>query len=158
VATAHIVVLFAALATLFGAGRAFAAARRADERRQGEFLPSIRRAWQERCHEDAEALRDLDRALRAGDPVPSRPACDSPPIEQLAFDLRRLHRQRHVGPTRESQRWLAEVQRAYDVRLRLACRYLEVPEHLDWLEGLDRDIERVRVEHQLEAAGLALRF
>jgi hypothetical protein len=164
VATAHIVVLFAALVTLLGARQAFAAVRRA-ERRQGDSgvlagrlnEPAVRRAWLQRCGQDAEALRDLDRALRATDPLPAAADRNPPPIEQLAFDLRRLHRQRRTGPTRESQRWLAEVQRAYDVRLRMACRCLDVPEHLEPLEGVDRDIERIRVEDQLEAAGLTLR-
>jgi hypothetical protein len=235
VATAHIVVLFAALVTLFGARRAFVAVRRADEGRQGESSvpvrrldeaaacldgpaacldgpagcldgpaacldrpaagpdrpaagpdrpaaglarpaggldgpagclagragrldePAVRRAWSQRCRQEAEALRDLDRALRAGGPLPAAAEPRQPPIEQLAFDLRRLHRQRRTGPTRESQRWLADVQRAYDLRLRLACRYLGVAEHLEGLEGIDRDIERMRIEHRLEAAGLALR-
>lgn len=164
-ATAHIVVLFAALVTLLGARRAFTAARRADEGRQRESSvpfgrldqPAVRRSWAQRCQQDIEALRDLDLALRATDPRWPSPYDNPPPIEQLAVDLRRLHRQRRAGPTRESQRWLAGVQRAYDLRLCLACEYLGVPEHLERLEGLDRDIERVRVEHQLEAAGLALR-
>jgi hypothetical protein len=182
VATAHIAVLFVALVTLLGARRVFAA-RRADDGGQGRSgvpagrldgtdvsvghdgecgvpvgrldEPAVRRAWSQRCRQEAEALRDLDRALRSADPALLEP--HPPPIEQLAFDLRRLGRQRRVGPTRESQRWLAEVQRAYDLRLRLACRYLGVAEHLEGLEGFDRDIERIRIEHQLEAAGLALR-
>ena len=46
----------------------------------------------------------------------------------------------------ESQRWLAAVIAAYDERLRLACRRLGLVEHLQPLAGIDRDIERVRVE------------
>ena len=46
--------------------------------------------------------------------------------------------------------------RAYDERLRLACRCLEVPEHLAELEGIDLEIERVRVEGELIGAGLVL--
>jgi len=165
VATVHIVVLFAALMTLLGARQAFAAVRRAGEGRQGESgvpfgrldEPAVRRAWSRRCRQDDETWRALDRALRSTDPLLPSSYLYPPPIEQLACDLRRLHRQRRTGPTRESQRWLADVQRAYDQRLRLACRYLGVPEHLEPLDGIDRDIERVRVEHQLEAAGLALR-
>jgi hypothetical protein len=182
VATAHIAVLFVALVTLLGARRVFAA-RRSGDGGQGKSgvpaghldgtdvpvgchgecgvpvgrldEPAVRRAWSQRCRQEAEALRDLDRALRSTDPALVEP--HPPPIEQLAFDLRRLGRQRRAGPTRESHRWLAEVQRAYDLRLRLACRYLGVTEHLEGLVGIDRDIERIRIEHQLEAAGLALR-
>jgi hypothetical protein len=49
------------------------------------------------------------------------------------------------------------VVRAYDERLQMASRCLGVAEHLDGLEGVDRDIERVRVETELESAGLSLR-
>ncbi len=95
--------------------------------------------------------------MRTSDPLPVMAELNPPSIEQIAQDLRRLDRQRRVGPTRISQRWLAEVQRAYDERLCLACRCLGLTEHLDPLEGIDRDIERVRVEGQLEAAGLRVR-
>ena len=84
-------------------------------------------------------------------------AAQGPAIEQIAADLRRLHRQRSAGPTTESTAWLLAVRRAYDDRLRLACTCLGVAEHLDDLDGLDREIERVRVEGELEAAGLILR-
>jgi hypothetical protein len=49
------------------------------------------------------------------------------------------------------------VLRAYDEWLRLACRALGVPEYLQPLEGLDRDVERIRVEVELQANGVALR-
>lgn len=81
----------------------------------------------------------------------------TPAIEQIAADLRRLHRQRSAGPTTESTAWLLAVRRAYDDRLCLACSCLGVPEHMAELDGLDREIERVRVEGELEAAGLVLR-
>ena len=71
---------------------------------------------------------------------PAEEAPAGPPFEQVAADLRRLARQR------------AEV----DERLRIACRELEIPEHLDALEGIDLEIERLRVEGLLEAAGLSL--
>jgi hypothetical protein len=80
-----------------------------------------------------------------------------PAIEQIAADLRRLHRQRSAGPTTESLAWLLAVRRAYDDRLCLACTCLGVTEHLNELDGLDREIERVRVEGELQAAGLVLR-
>ena len=168
-ATVHIVVLFAALVTLLGLRRAVCAARR-DNDRQGGFRlpagppparrlnePAVRRSWSQRCEQDTPALRDLDCAMRTADVL--RVAADliPPPIEQIASDLRRLDRQRRAGPARGSQRWLAGLQRAYDTRLCLACRCLGVPEHLEALEGIDREIERVRVEHRLTAAGLTLR-
>lgn len=79
------------------------------------------------------------------------------PIEQLAFDLRRLDRQLRDGPLRSSEVCMAALMRAYEARLRLACRCLGVPEHLQPLQGVDREIERLRLETQLEAAGLAFR-
>jgi hypothetical protein len=103
-----------------------------------------RRAWSYRPAEETQALRELDRGL---------PAIDCPLLDDapaLAFDeivreLRRLGRQRRGGPACESQRWLAAVERAYDERLGLACRCLGVVEHLQSLDGMDREIERVRV-------------
>ena len=163
-AIVHIVVLSTAFVLLLGAPRAFlAAARRADERRLDAARPrvldepAVRRSWSQRCRQDGQGLRDLDRAMRSVDPIPSLNAMTKPSIEQLEIDLRRLDRQRRVGPTRQSLRWLAEVEQAYDDRLCLACRCLGVTEHLQPLEGMDRDLERVRVEDQLEAAGLTLR-
>src|SRR4030095_16187461 len=79
-----------------------------------------------------------------------------PTIEQVAADVRRLDRQRHTGPTTGSESWLAAVVRAYDERLSLACRSLFVTQHLSALDGVDRDIERVRVEGELQAAGPGL--
>jgi hypothetical protein len=89
--------------------------------------------------------------------VPRQEPPYRPGIEQIAADLRRLHRQRSSGPTLESSAWLTAVQRAYDDRLCLACASLGVPQHIEALDGIDRDIERVRVEGALEAAGLSLR-
>jgi hypothetical protein len=78
-----------------------------------------------------------------------------PPIEVVAADLRRLGRQRS-GAASSSPFWFAAVERAYDERLVLACRELEIPQYLGELTGLDLDIERVRVEGQLEASGVRL--
>jgi hypothetical protein len=148
VALAHIVVLFSAMVTLLGVPCAVTAVRRADE-------SARRRAWSRHCPEETRALRELDVALRHADPLPA-PA-EVPPIEEIAQDLRRLHRQRNAGPTRESQLWLADVQRAYDERLCLACECLGLAEHLALLDGLDRELERVRVESELQAAGVTIR-
>ncbi|MFD0518759.1 hypothetical protein [Paractinoplanes durhamensis] len=115
------------------------------------------RPWTRTGRREIRALRRLDRVLCTDAPVPSLAVLDMPSIEQIAFDLRRLDRQRRSGPTRESEKWLAAVQRSYDERLCLACRCLGLDEHLGPLEGMDRDLERLRVEHELQAAGLALR-
>ena len=116
-----------------------------------------RRGRRADARRDRRILRRLDRTLRPD--VPRQPSGDraQPTIEQIAADLRRLHRQRSAGPTTESTAWLLAVRRAYDDRLRLACTCLGVTEHPGELEGLDREIERVRVEGELEAAGLVLR-
>jgi hypothetical protein len=118
--------------------------------------------------EDAtRALRHRLRALRARPserrlarrvgiadaPVTGQPA--GPPIEQIAADLRRLGRQRIDVATR-SPVWYNAVQHAYDDRLALACLELEITEHLHDLTGMDLEIERVRVEGELQAAGLGL--
>ncbi|HEX6968803.1 MAG TPA: hypothetical protein VF174_08355 [Micromonosporaceae bacterium] len=79
---------------------------------------------------------------------------DQPSIEEIADDLRRLRRLRLAAGTSRFHREL--IGRAYDDRLRQACRCLGVAEHLDELDGLDLEIERVRVEGELEAAGLML--
>jgi len=79
-----------------------------------------------------------------------------PPIERLAADLRRLAGQR-VGLATRSPVWHSAVQRAYDDRLTVACRELEIPQHLAELEGVDLEIERVRVEGLLQRAGLTVR-
>ena len=86
-----------------------------------------------------------------------QPARTTPCIEQIAAELRRLHRQRRCGPSQYSYRWQAEVIRAYDCWLRLACRCLGVAERLERLTGDARDLERGRVESALESAGLYLR-
>ena len=78
-----------------------------------------------------------------------------PPIEQLAADLRRLDRQR-IGLAAHSPLWFNAVSTAYDNRLAVACRELEICEHLYELTGVDLEVERLRVEGMLLAAGLRL--
>ncbi|MFL6130168.1 MAG: hypothetical protein ACJ73E_14030 [Mycobacteriales bacterium] len=78
-----------------------------------------------------------------------------PPLEQLAADLRRLApalRDLPRGTSRARQRGLLM---AYDDVLVAAALALDVPHALDTLPpGIDRELERVRVEGALEAAGL----
>ncbi|MFC4148808.1 hypothetical protein ACFO0M_21340 [Micromonospora mangrovi] len=97
---------------------------------------------------EADALtRDVD--LTAFD----RP--DRRPLEQLATDLRRLGGHRLAASDR-SVVWHGAVIDAYDERLQAACRALGIPEHLSELTGVDREIERLRVEGLLHTAGLTL--
>ena len=148
-AIAHIVVLSAALLTLLCLPCVVAAAVCADD------LP-LRRRRARRA--DQRALRRLDRAFGAEDPLPALVDLDAPAIEQIARDLRRLdHQRRNCRITQQSEQWMAAVLYAYDQRLTLACRCLDLPEHLDKLDGLDRELERLRIESELQAAGLALR-
>lgn len=79
----------------------------------------------------------------------------SPPIEKVAADLRRLRRQR-AGIAQRSPVWRSAIEDAYDDRLTVACQCLGITDHLAGLTGVDRDIERVRLEGELEAAGIAL--
>jgi hypothetical protein len=109
----------------------------------------VRESWYRR-----RRLVRLAWALRhTGDTVAAEPA--GPPIEQVAADLRRLGRQR-LGIATRSPVWFAAVQRAYDDRLSVACRELGIEQHLADVSGVDLDIERVRVEGELQAAGMTL--
>ena len=142
-ALVHIAVLSSALVTLF----AVTAVRRcADDLAR-------RRSWSRHCPKETRALLDLDRALSATD-APPAPA--GPSLDQIEEDLRRLNRSRQAVPVRESPLWSDVVERAYDQRLCLACRCLGLAEHLEPLRGMDRDLERLRVETALEDAGLSL--
>jgi hypothetical protein len=158
VAISHVVVLTGALLTLLSVPCALAVIVNSDE-------VTLKRAWVRKSPNDRRALRVLDRKL-SGDglgtsrpPSPGRSACEErqPAIEQIAAELRRLDRQRRCGPTAESEAWSAAVACAYDEWLRAACRRLNVAEHLSMLEGVDRDIERLRIEGELQTAGVVLR-
>lgn len=107
-----------------------------------QVLAQLRERW---------ILTRLDRALPRIDARGSY----RPPIERVAQDLRRLRRHL-VGLATRNRTWHEAVCQAYDDRLRLACRCLGVPEHLAELDGLDLEIERIRVEGALRAAGLYL--
>lgn len=109
-----------------------------------------------RGRRDRRALHILDRTLTHQSISLAALDEHQPSIQQIAADLRRLDRQR-LGIATRSKVWHAAVLLAYDDRLRLASRCLGVCEHLDQLDGVDLEIERVRVEGELEAAGLSLR-
>lgn len=73
--------------------------------------------------------------------------------DRRASDLRRLGRLR-LGLATRNTMWHEAVRQAYDDRLRLACRGLGIEQHLAELDGLDLEIERVRVEGELRRTGL----
>ena len=113
--------------------------------------------WRERRHERRTIAR-LDRAIEADALTRDvdlteldRP--DRHPLELIAADLRRLGGHRLAAGGR-SVVWHGAVIEAYDDRLRAGCRALGITEHLADLDGVDREIERVRVEGLLDAAGL----
>jgi len=78
------------------------------------------------------------------------------PIERLSADLRRLrfliqHSEHHSASQQEALR------RAYDAVLADTCRMLSLEHELDRpTAGLERDIERVRIEANLESHGIVL--
>lgn len=115
--------------------------------------------WRQRRRERRTIAR-LDRAVGAetltrGLDLTELDRPDRRPLEQIAADLWRL-REYRVGRGGRPLVWPLLLIQAYDDRLRLACRCLGITEHLTELEGVDREIERVRVEGELHAAGLPL--
>jgi len=95
------------------------------------------------------------RLFRRVSPVPEPP--DGPPIERIASDVRRLRTElRSLSPGLPMARRIG-ISRAYDDLLVGACRALDVPDTLSGLPpGTERDAERLRVEWELEEAGLRL--
>lgn len=113
--------------------------------------------WRERRRERRTIAR-LDRAIEADALTRDIDLSEfdrdgRQPIERVAADLRRLGGHRLAAGGR-SVVWHGAVIGAYDDRLRAACRALGITEHLSELDGVDREIERVRVEGVLVAAGL----
>lgn len=79
------------------------------------------------------------------------------PIEQLAADLRRVHRLLVQCPDGTPMVRRIATRDAYDALLRQACAAVEVSHDLDTLpEGVERDMERLRVEEALRSAGLTI--
>jgi hypothetical protein len=115
----------------------------------------------------ANAIRDLlsgrwDEHLgrrRPPDPVDAgeaAPHLRGRPIEQLAADLRRLRVAVATDHPRSATHQLAN-RVAYDHLLMQACEMLDVPHDLGKkTAGRERDIERIRVEAELERAGIVL--
>jgi hypothetical protein len=113
---------------------------------------AIRRVWVRRSRADQAAYCLLEQGFRDGTPAPVR--ASRPSVEHAAAELRRLDQQRRSGLTFGSEMWLVAVLRAYDEWLQVACGCLGISQHLSALDGIDRQIERVRMEGELTAAGL----
>jgi hypothetical protein len=80
----------------------------------------------------------------------------TPPIEQLAVQLRRLSAVlTAAGPVSSVRRF--GVERAYDEVLIKACGALGIEQQLDRVPSEDREFERLRVEAMVQEAGLVLR-
>lgn len=91
--------------------------------------------------------------------LPARPVLTyDPPVERIAANLRRLSLEMKHFPPGTSAVKRNAVRMAYDDSLIAACRALEVPQSFYELgDGLDRELERLRVEAALEQAGLRFR-
>jgi hypothetical protein len=96
----------------------------------------------------------LGRWARLVPPAPIPPA--GPPLEKLAADLRRLRpevRSPRPGVAMARQRGIVA---AYDCVLVSTATALRVPTTLPELpEGIEHEVERLRLEHALELAGLS---
>jgi hypothetical protein len=85
------------------------------------------------------------------------PVAEGPPIERLAADLRRVHRAlAGLAPDVPVVRRRATRQ-AYDALLVQACHAVGEQHWLDTLpEGVEREVERLRIEESLRRSGLAV--
>ena len=111
----------------------------------GRWDETIRR-WRERRAEGADHRKAV-RALRDQ---------QGAPIEQLAADLRRL-RAALAGDEHRSAAHQMGNRLAYDQLLRQICQMLNIEHELGGDSiGIDRDIERFRVEAELERAGVMI--
>lgn len=95
------------------------------------------------------------RFLRVIPPEPPTPV--GMPLERIAADLRRLRVEATHRPGMPMAKYRGAVA-AYDDALLDACRALEVSTDLSSLpDGVERESERLRVEYELEQAGIHLR-
>jgi hypothetical protein len=78
------------------------------------------------------------------------------PLERLAADLRRLRTVIRADAHRSAAQQMGN-RLAYDQVLMQACSMLEIEHELrDETTGIERDIERFRVEAELERAGVTV--
>ena len=81
----------------------------------------------------------------------------SPPIERLTADLHRVHRTLANYPPGTPNVRRRATREAYDALLTQACTAVEVTHRLDNLpDGMERELERLRVEEALRKAGLTI--
>ncbi len=98
-------------------------------------------------------LRWRDRSLfRRRRPLRSK----GPPLEKVAADLRRLRAELAHDAGRSAAHQLGS-RIAYDAILTQACTMLDVEHELDQeTMGIERDLERFRIEAVLESVGVVL--
>jgi hypothetical protein len=102
--------------------------------------------WRESRQQSAERRRNL-RAMRKQHGMP---------LEQVAANLRRLRGVLTVDSHRSAAHQMGN-RLAYDQVLIQACEMLEIEHELGGQSaGMERDIERLRVEAELERAGVVL--
>jgi len=103
----------------------------------------------------AQIVHKLRRLASLASP-PERPPA-GPPIERIAGDVRRLRVELLANAPGIPIARRRGLQLAYDDVLVEACAALEVANNLTALPlGVERDAERLYVEHELDAAGLRL--
>ena len=111
----------------------------------GRWDETIRR-WKDKRAEDAEHRRAV-RALRTQQGIP---------LEQLAADLRRLRALLGQDEHRSAAHQMGN-RMAYDRLMMQICEMLGIEHELGGESiGVERDIERFRVEAELERAGVVL--
>ena len=111
----------------------------------GRWDESIRR-WREKRAEDAEHRRAV-RALRDQQGIP---------LERLAADLRRLRALLGQDEHRSAAHQMGN-RLAYDRLMIQICQMLDIEHELGGDSiGVERDIERFRVEAELERAGVTV--
>lgn len=101
----------------------------------------------------AAVLRRLGRVVgRSTPPLPH-----GMPIERIAADLRRLRHDVGTLPAQMPLQRRRGVIAAYDDALLDACHALELATTLaDLPDGMEHDLERLRVEEELRRSGLVL--
>ena len=105
------------------------------------------------CQDEiARTYRRARSGVRPAEPVP-----DGPPIEEVARSLARLRPQVLAPAPGTTMARRRGTTAAYEDRLVQAARALGVPDTISGVpEGTDREAERMRLEHLLREAGLAL--